>query len=131
MTPKRVYILLAYAAAALLLFCAPLFLSDFRLNLLAKFLAFAIVAIGLDLLWGYTGILSLGHGVFFGLGAYCMAMYLKLEASGGKLPDFMSWSGVNELPWFWEPFRYPAFAMIAGIAVPVALAFALGWFTFR
>jgi len=121
----------ALAAAALLLFCAPLFLSDFRLNLLAKFFAFAIVAIGLDLLWGYTGILSLGHGVFFGLGAYCMAMYLKLEASGGKLPDFMSWSGVNELPWFWEPFRYPAFAMFAGIAVPVALAFALGWFTFR
>lgn len=123
--------MLACGLAVLVLFCAPLALSDFRLNLLAKFLAFAIVAIALDLIWGYAGILSLGHGVFFGLGAYCMGMYLKLEASGGKLPDFMSWSGLEKLPWFWEPFRYAAFALPAGVLLPAALALVLGFFTFR
>lgn len=131
MTPKRVYILLAYAAAAAALFCAPLYLSDFRLNLLAKFLAFAIVALGLDLIWGYTGILSLGHGVFFGLGAYAMAMYLKLEASGGRLPDFMDWSGLSALPWFWRPFESLGFAVAAGMLIPALLALVLGYFTFR
>jgi len=120
-----------YGCAVAALLCAPMFLSDFRLNLLAKFLAFAIVAIGLDLIWGYTGILSLGHGVFFGLGAYCMAMYLKLEATGGKLPDFMSWSGLSEMPWFWKPFNYAYVAIPAGIVLPMALAFVLGFFTFR
>jgi urea transport system permease protein len=65
-----------------LLCIAPVFLSDFRTNLLGKFVAFAILALGIDLIWGYTGILSLGHGVYFGIGAYCMAMYLKLEADG-------------------------------------------------
>ena len=88
-----------YILAALSLFLLPLILSDFRLNLLGKFLTFAIVAIALDLVWGYTGVLSLGHGVFFSLGAYCMAMYLKLQAE--DLPDFMMWSGLTELPWFW------------------------------
>ena len=67
--------------------------DPFRLGLLTKFLALAILAVGLDLIWGYGGILSLGHGVFFGLGAYAMAMYLKLDASGASLPDFMGWSG--------------------------------------
>nr|WP_036709420.1 urea ABC transporter permease subunit UrtC [Paenibacillus pinihumi] len=123
--------LIGYAAAAAALFCAPLYLSDFRLNLLAKFLAFAIVALGLDLIWGYTGILSLGHGVFFGLGAYAMAMYLKLEASGDKLPDFMGWSGLANLPWFWKPFESFWFAAAAGIAIPALLALVLGFFTFR
>ena len=85
--------LIGYAAAAAALFSAPLFVSDFRLNLLAKFLAFAIVALGLDLIWGFTGILSLGHGIFFGLGAYAMAMYLKLEASGGSRP--ILWAGAD------------------------------------
>ena len=60
---------------------------------------------GIDLIWGYTGILSLGHGVYFGLGAYCMAMHLKLAATPNQLPDFMSWSGVESLPWFWVPFH--------------------------
>lgn len=120
-----------YSVVVALLMLAPLVLSDFRLGLLAKFLAFAIVAIGLDLIWGYTGILSLGHGVFFGLGAYCMAMFLKLESTGGKLPDFMSWSGLSEMPWFWKPFEYAAFAIPAGIIIPMLLAFILGFFTFR
>jgi urea transport system permease protein len=89
------------------------------------------VAIGLDLIWGYTGILSLGHGVFFGLGAYCTAMYLKLEASGGKMPDFMAWSGVDEMPWFWQPFRSPIFALCASIVIPTVLGALLGYAAFR
>jgi urea transport system permease protein len=125
------WLLAGYGVAIVLLLMAPMLLSDFRLNLLSKFLAFAILALGLDLLWGYTGILSLGQGVFFGLGAYCMAMYLKLEATGGKLPDFMEWSGVTQLPLFWVPFGSFGFALLAAVLVPALLAFALGWFTFR
>ncbi|MFB9325642.1 urea ABC transporter permease subunit UrtC [Paenibacillus aurantiacus] len=128
---QRLWLLAAYAAVAVLLFCAPLYLSDFRLNLLAKFLAYAIVALGLDLIWGYTGILSLGHGVFFGLGGYAMAMHLKLESSGERLPDFMEWSGLTALPWFWKPFASFPFAVAAGILLPSLLALALGYFTFR
>ena len=86
---------------------APFYLSDFRLNQLGKFLTFAIVAVGLDLIWGYGGMLSLGQGLFFSLGAYGFAMYLKLQASGAKMPDFMFWSGLKELPWFWAPFSSP------------------------
>lgn len=122
---------IAYGLTLLALMLAPLYLSDFRLSLLAKFLALAILAIGLDLIWGYTGILSLGHGVFFGLGAYAMALYLKLEASGDQLPDFMSWSGLEKLPMFWAPFANPLFAILAGIVIPMALAYLLGFFTFR
>jgi urea transport system permease protein len=114
-----------------LLIVAPFVLPEFRLNLLARFLTYAIVAIGLDLIWGYTGILSLGHGVYFGLGAYCTAMYLKLEATGGKMPDFMAWSGVDQMPWFWQPFRSPLFALIAAIVVPTILGALLGYAAFR
>jgi len=130
-TIPKPWLLAAYGVAIVLLLVAPMFLSDFRLNLLSKFLAFAILALGLDLLWGYTGILSLGQGVFFGLGAYSMAMYLKLESTGGKLPDFMQWSGVTELPLFWAPFGSFAFALVAAVLLPALLAFLLGWFTFR
>lgn len=115
--------------AALLL--APFILSDFRLSLLGKFLSYAILALGIDLIWGYTGMLSLGHGVFFGLGAYCTAMYLKLEASAGGLPDFMAWSGLMQLPWFWKPFEYGWFALGMAIVLPVCLAALLGYLTFR
>jgi urea transport system permease protein len=119
---------------ALLLCCVvllvlPLLLSDFRLNLLGKFLTFAIVALGIDLLWGYTGILTLGHGVFFSLGAYAMGMYLKLQSE--SLPDFMMWSGLTELPWFWKPFAHPWFALPMVILVPVAVAVIIGIPTFR
>jgi urea transport system permease protein len=129
--PPSMGVLAIYAVVVILLLIAPMFLSDFRLNLLAKCLAFAILALGLDLLWGYTGVLSLGQGVFFGLGAYGMAMHLKLEASGGKLPDFMQWSGLTELPTFWLPFGNFFVAIALGILVPVLLAILLGWFTFR
>src|SRR5438132_7786948 len=117
--------------AALLLAAAPLVLSDFRLALLATFLCFAIVALSLDLIWGYAGMLSLGHGFFFGLGAYAVAMYLKLEDGAGQLPDFMSWSGLHELPWFWAPFAWPVVALLAAVVVPGALAGLLGYLVFR
>ncbi|WP_088187817.1 urea ABC transporter permease subunit UrtC [Desulfosporosinus sp. FKA] len=123
--------LLVFAFLILLLVLAPLFLSIFRVNLLGKFIAYAILAIGLDLIWGFTGILSLGHGVFFGLGAYCMAMYLKLEAAQGKLPDFMSWSGLESLPWFWKPFTNSVLAIAMAILIPTGLAFVIGFFTFK
>ncbi|MGD9935205.1 MAG: urea ABC transporter permease subunit UrtC [Dehalococcoidia bacterium] len=118
-------------AAVVLFVVAPAILSDFRLNLLAKFLCYAILAVGIDLIWGYTGILSLGQAVWFGLGGYAMAMYLKLQASGDSIPDFMNWSGLNSLPWFWEPFRYGWFALPLTAIGPGALAFVLGYLVFR
>ena len=121
-------------AAMVILLIAPLVLSDFRLGLLAKYLTYAIVALGLDLLWGYTGMLSLGHGVFFGLGAYCAGMYLKLEATratGEAMPDFMVWSGLKALPAFWEPFGSPVFAVMMAILVPATLASILGYLACR
>jgi urea transport system permease protein len=118
-------------AAVLLFIVAPAMLSDFRLNLLAKFLCYAILAIGIDLMWGYTGMLSLGQAVWFGLGGYCMAMYLKLKASGDSIPDFMNWSGLESLPWFWEPFRYPWFALPMAVIGPGVLGFLLGYLVFR
>lgn len=115
----------------LLLLLAPEYLSPFRLNQLGKFLTFAIVALGLDLIWGYGGMLSLGHGLFFGLGAYGFAMYLKLLSSGENLPDFMFWSGLENLPWFWAPFRSPLFAIAAALLIPALIAAVLGYFLFR
>ncbi|MCC7363989.1 MAG: urea ABC transporter permease subunit UrtC [Dehalococcoidia bacterium] len=117
--------------AVLLFVVAPNILSDFRLNLLAKFLCYAILAIGIDLMWGYTGMLSLGQAVWFGLGGYAMAMYLKLHASGESIPDFMNWSGLESLPWFWEPFRYAWFAIPAAMVLPGLLGFVLGYLVFR
>ena len=110
-------------AVLLFIFLAtlPFYMPMFRVSLFGKYMCFAIVALGLDMIWGYTGILSLGHGVYFSLGAYCMAMYLKLEASGGALPDFMSWSGLMELPRFWKPLQNPVFAVTMALLVPVAL----------
>ncbi len=119
----------AIMLAVLLL--APTVLSDFRVALLGKFLTFAILALSLNLIWGYAGMLSLGHGVFFGLGGYAMAMYLKLESAGGKLPDFMFWSGLTELPIFWAPFKYAWFAIPMTFIVPAALAGGIGYLVFR
>ena len=111
-------------------------LSDFSLNRFGKFLAFAILALGLDLIWGYTGILSLGQGVFFGLGAYCMGMHMMLTIGkesvyGSEMPDFMVWNQVKELPLFWKPFySFPA-AVIGAILVPMLFALIFGFFAFR
>ncbi|WP_342631472.1 urea ABC transporter permease subunit UrtC [Marinobacter alkaliphilus] len=127
---------LYYLALALLLVVVlPVMLDAFRLNMVGKYLTYAFVAIGLVMCWGKAGILSLGQGVFFGLGGYCMAMYLKLEASTPEataiqstpgIPDFMDWNQITALPWFWEPFNSFAFTLIAVIGVPVLLAFIIG-----
>ncbi len=115
---------------------SPLRVSDFTLNLFGKFLTYAILALGIDLIWGYTGVLSLGHGVFFGLGAYAMGMHLMLEI-GAKgvyqnvLPDFMVWNRVTELPLFWKPFYSAWFTVLAVVAVPGVVAAVFGFLTFR
>ncbi|NOS83100.1 MAG: urea ABC transporter permease subunit UrtC [Nitrospira sp.] len=111
-------------------------LSDFSLNRFGKFLAFGILALGLDLIWGYTGILSLGQGVFFGLGAYCMSMHMMLTIGkesvyGSEMPDFMVWNQVKELPLFWKPFYSFPMAVIGAILVPMLFALIFGFFAFR
>ena len=106
----------------------------FRINLLGRFLALAIVALGIDLIWGYTGMLSLGHGVFFALGGYALAMHLKLQIppdASIKLPEFMSLYGVTELPWFWQPFYSFPFTLVAVMIIPSVLAGILGYLVFR
>jgi urea transport system permease protein len=136
-----------YSAVALFLIVLPLLnvlppedswlhLSDFRLNQFGKFLCFAILAIGLDLTWGYCGVLSLGQGVFFGFGAYCMGMYLALQIGkesvyGSDLPDFMVWTQVKELPWFWVPFKSFWAGLLGAILVPVLFATIFGFLAFR
>lgn len=126
--------------AALLIVVLPLGLDIFRLNMVGKYLTYAFVALGLVLCWGSAGILSLGQGIFFGIGGYCMAMFLKLEASSPEatkiqstpgIPDFMDWNQLKELPWFWEPFHSLTFASIAVVAVPVLLAFIVGLAMFK
>ena len=112
------------------------YISDFTLNLFGKYFAFAILALGIDLIWGYTGVLSLGHGVFFGLGAYAIGMHLMLEIGaegvyGSSLPDFMVWNQVKELPWFWKPFSSFGFSLIAVALVPMIFAALFGFFVFR
>ncbi len=133
--------LTGYAVLALLIVVIlPLTLDIFRLNLVGKYLTYAFVAIGLVMCWGYGGILSLGQGVFFGLGGYCMAMFLKLEASDPistkiqstpGIPDFMDWNQLTALPLFWEPFRSLPLALIAVFLVPAVLAFLLGGALFK
>jgi urea transport system permease protein len=118
--------------AVLLLAVAPAVLSDFRLGLLAKYLCFAIVALGIAIAWGNGGMLVLGQGLFFGLGGYSMGMYLKLEESGSVgLPDFMTWSGVESLPVIWKPFEHAWVAVLGTVVLPVIVATALGLLVFR
>jgi urea transport system permease protein len=110
--------------------------SDYSLNLFGKFLAYAILALGLDLIWGYTGILSLGQGVFFGVGAYCVGMHLMLAIGDAgvyqsTLPDFMVWNQVRELPFFWKPFYSLGFTVVAVVLIPVLLATVFGFLAFR
>ena len=118
----------------------PLWLDIFRLNLVGKYLTYAFAAVGLVMVWGYGGILSLGQGVFFGLGGYCMAMYLKLEASDAVstahqttpgIPDFMDWNQVTQLPLFWEPFHSLIFTLAAVIMVPLVLAYVISTAMFK
>ncbi|MGE0230866.1 MAG: urea ABC transporter permease subunit UrtC [Flavobacteriaceae bacterium] len=132
---------IALLILGLLLFVVfPTTLDVFRLNLVGKYLTYAFVAMGLVLCWGYGGILSLGQGVFFGLGGYCMAMFLKLEASTPEatkiqstpgIPDFMDWNQVTSLPWWWEPFHSLPMTLILVIAVPTFFAFIIGLAMFK
>ncbi|MFP6628723.1 MAG: urea ABC transporter permease subunit UrtC [Myxococcota bacterium] len=113
-----------------------LHLPDFLIPLFGKFLCYAIVALAMDLIWGYTGILSLGHGVFFALGGYAMGMYLMRSIGtegvyASELPDFMVFLDWKELPWYWQGFDSFGFAAFMALAVPGTLAYAFGWFAFR
>lgn len=121
----------ALALVALLAIALPLLLDPFRLNLIGKYLALAFVAIGVVLTWGYGGILSLGQGVFFGLGGYMMAMFLKLEASAPELPDFMVWSSVETLPLWWTPFRSLGWTILGILVLPATVAYLFSYAIFR
>jgi urea transport system permease protein len=129
--------LLGYALFCIAILAVPLFVGDaYLLNKFARYLVFGILGLSLSFAWGYAGILNLGQALSFGLGSYCMAMALKLrtipiQTGAGGLPDFMVWNNVQTLPWLWEPFHSYAFAIIAGMAVPAALAYVLGSFIFR
>ncbi len=137
---KRYQLASLLVLTLLLAVVLPLSLDIFRLNLVGKYLTYAFVAIGLVMLWGYGGVLSLGQGVFFGLGGYAMAMFLKLEASDPEstkiqstpgIPDFMDWNQLTELPLFWEPFRSLTFTLFAIVAVPALLAWIISFAMFK
>lgn len=126
--------------ALVLLVAFPLTLDLFRLNLVGKYLSYSFVALGLVMLWGYGGVLSLGQGVFFGLGGYGMAMFLKLEASDvittkiqstPGIPDFMDWNQITALPLWWEPFRSFPLTLLLILVVPTLLAFIIGYAMFK
>jgi urea transport system permease protein len=128
------------ALSLLILVIFPSVFSIFRLNLIGKYLTYAFVAVSLVLLWGNGGILSLGQGVFFGLGGYCMAMFLKLEASDPVatkiqttpgIPDFMDWNQITKLPLFWKPFHSLTFTVLAILLVPALFSFVIGVAMFK
>ena len=128
---KRLEVIAVVAIALLLIFVAPALLSSFRLGLLSRFLSLAIVALGIDLIWGFTGMLSLGHGIFFALGGYALAMFLQLQGIGDALPDFFTLYGVSDLPWFWKPFYSFPFTLAAIVVIPTLVAAGLGYLVFR
>ena len=126
--------------ALLLLVVFPLTLDLFRINLVGKYLSYAFVALGLVMLWGWGGVLSLGQGVFFGLGGYGMAMFLKLEASDPEstkiqstpgIPDFMDWNQVTALPAWWQPFHSLPLTLLLMLGVPTLLAWIIGFAMFK
>ncbi len=128
------------ALAILLLVVFPLVLNNFWINIVGKYLTFGFAALGLAIMWGKTGVLSLGQGLFFGLGGYCMAMFLKLEASDPVstsiqstpgIPDFMDWNQLTHLPAFWIPFKSLPFTLLAVIAVPTIAALIIGICMFK
>ncbi|MET3375096.1 urea transport system permease protein [Variovorax boronicumulans] len=119
------------AVLVLLAVVLPLTLDAFRLNLVSKYLAFAFVAVGVVLTWGYGGVLSLGQGMFFGLGGYMMAMFLKLEASAPELPDFMVWSSVEQLPAWWQPFHSLGWTVVGILVIPAVLAYVFSYAIFK
>ena len=116
---------------------APLRLSAYAVSLLGKYLCYALLALAIDLVWGYCGMLSLGHGAFFAIGGYAMGMYLmRMIGDRGVygdplLPDFMVFLAWTELPWYWQGFDGFPFALLMALLVPGSLAFVIGWFAFR
>ena len=143
-TPAQWLVLLGLAFGAIVVIpllnklppSSAFYLSDFYLTLAGKYLTLAILALGMDLLWGYTGILSLGQGVFFALGGYCMGMYLMLHIGlqgqyKNELPDFMVFLNWPKLPWYWPPFRNFGFAVVASVLVPTLFAALFGFLAFR
>jgi len=116
---------------------SPLHLSQYGVALIGKYLCYGMLALSIDLIWGYCGILSLGHGAFFALGGYAMGMYLMREIGARGvygnpiLPDFMVFLNWKTLPWFWYGFNHFLFAMLMVVAVPALLALVFGWFAFR
>lgn len=120
------------AALLLILALAPYYLSSYHLSLLGRFLAMAILSLGISITWGRAGILSLGQGVFWGLGAYVLAMHLKLAAlAPGDIPDFMMWSGLDHLPVWWNVFHNPFMALAGVVVVPTVTAGAMAWLVFN
>ncbi|MGC9524267.1 MAG: urea ABC transporter permease subunit UrtC [Limnospira sp.] len=129
---KRLIEIGSIAAIALILgVVMPFALPAFRLKLLGRFLSLAIIALGIDLIWGYTGLLSLGHGIFFTLGGYALAMHLNLQLPEGQLPEFFMLYGVEQLPWFWKPFYSFPLTIIAIVVIPGIVAGLLGYLVFR
>jgi urea transport system permease protein len=137
-----VFLLLAVSilvpAANLLLPESSIFhVPNYMVSLMGKYLCFALLALSVDLIWGFCGILSLGHGAFFSLGGYAMGMYLMRQIGdrgvygNPELPDFMVFLNWQELPWYWYGFDNFAFAALMIVAVPGALAFVFGWLAFR
>lgn len=126
---------LVLGVAAILLFLVPPIMAALgqgvRINQLGRFLALAIAALGIDLIWGFTGLLSLGHGIFFALGGYALAMYLQLQLPPGQIPEFFTLYGVTELPAFWQPFYSFPFTLIAIVLIPALVAAVLGYLVFR
>ncbi len=111
-------------------------IPDYLVTLFGKFLCYALVALALDLIWGFAGILSLGHGVFFALGGYAMGMHLMRTMAGegvyrSELPDFMVFLNWKEMPWFWHGFEHFGYALSMALLVPGLLAFVFGFFAFR
>ena len=130
---KKQLIEIGIAVGLVIIFAVilPAVLPAFRLRLVGRFLALSIVALGIDLIWGYTGLLSLGHGIFFALGGYALAMHLKLQLPDGQLPEFFTLYGVKELPVFWQPFYSFPITVIAIIVIPGIVAGLLGYLVFR
>ena len=132
-------LLICAVAPALNLLLPPdsvLHLSDYAVSLLGKIMCFAIVALAMDLIWGYTGILSLGHGLFFALGGYALGMYLmrSIGLDGvyhSELPDFMVFLDWKAYPWYWSFTEHFWYAVLLVLLVPGGLAFVFGYFAFR
>ncbi|AZC22331.1 urea ABC transporter permease subunit UrtC [Pseudomonas sessilinigenes] len=124
-------VLLALPLLALLPADNPLHVSAYTLTLVGKILCYTVVALALDLVWGYAGLLSLGHGLFFALGGYAMGMYLMRQAAGDGLPAFMTFLSWSELPWYWTGTEHFLWALCLVVLAPGLLALVFGFFAFR